>query len=46
MEFVTVAFTFPDVYDFRGERSTLKLCDESLEALVSLVYSYIRHMQQ
>lgn len=40
----TVDFMFPDVYDFRGERSTLKLCDESLEALASLVDSYIRHM--
>lgn len=39
----TIDFMFPDVYDFRGGRSTLKLCDESLEALASLVDSFIRH---
>ena len=42
----TMDFMFPDVYDFRGGRSTLELCDESLEALASLVDLYIRHMQQ
>lgn len=42
----TVDFAFPETYFFADYRYTSELCDESLEALASLVDSYIRHMQQ
>lgn len=42
----TVDFKFPRVDYSNSYRYTSELCDESLEALASLVDSYIRHMQQ
>ena len=40
----TVDFQFPGVDYSNSYRYTSELCDESLEALASLVNSYIRHM--
>ena len=40
----TVDFQFPGVDYSNSYRYTSELCDESLEALASLVDSYIRHM--